>query len=225
MYKLYRIISCCLWVLFFIHGSQAFSVDFNWTNGEVVLADSSRLTGELSVNYPLDLLIIKKDQGIQVYPAHTVKSFTLYDDQTGKHRRFITHTYQSVRGLKGQVFFEIVAFGPLTLLRREKKYHRLGPYKSLPAANSDHAFKETKTNKYVYFVLNGSVVTDFKTFQKELSTEVFAAYGLEINSFMRKERLKPWKHDDFARMISYYNALRFKDQSDKPDLAYIQPKF
>lgn len=224
MYKLYCIIFLRLWVLFFSYGSYAISPDFNWTKGEVILTDSSRLSGELSVNYSLDLLLVKKDgNSMQVYPAHKVKSFALYDSQTQNRRQFISWTFQSVKGMKGQAFFEIVTFGTLSILRREKKYHLLGPHRSLSPEYRDHAFEQSNTDKYVYFVLNGSTVTDFITFQKELSKEVFAEYRQEIEAFMKKKSARRWKHGDFAHAIRYYNALKLRNRSENRKLAYAHP--
>ena len=226
MYKSYCFIFLRLWALIFSYGAHAASNDFNWTKGEVVLTDSSRLSGELSINYALDLLLMKKEGGgVQVYPAHKVKSFALVDEQTQNRRQFITRTFQSARGLKGEAFFEIVTFGPLTVLRREKKYHRLGPHRSICPEYNDHSFTESKVNKYVYFVLNGSTLTDFITFQKHLSEKVFAEYSHEINSLMKRKSRRRWKHGDFADAIRYYNALKLRGKSQNQRLAHAYPRF
>ena len=224
MYKSYCIFVFRLWLLFCSYGGFAASDDFKWLKGEVILTDSSRLSGELSVNYSLDLLLMKKEgSGIQVFPAHKVLSFILHDDEAPNLRQFITRPYQSVKGLKGAAFFEIVGFGPLTVLRREKTVHRLGPHRSICPEYSDHTFKKSKTNKYVYFILNGSVLTDFITFQKRLSEEVFAEYREEIRSFMKGKSLRRWKHGDFTYAIRCYNALKLRDQSPDSNLAFAHP--
>lgn len=226
MHKLYGLIFLRLWMLFLSFSSYANSNDPRWAKGEVVLADSSRLLGTLSVNYPLDLLLLKQEGGsIHVYPAHKIKSFVIFDEQTQSHRQFISRTFQSARGLKGEAFFEIVTFGSLTVLRREKRYHRLGPHRSICPEYSDHTFTKSKTKNYVYFVLNGSVLTNFITFQKHLSDEVFAEYSDEINLYMKNKSKRRWKHGDFTYAIRYYNALKLRNESENHRLLFAHPRF
>lgn len=166
-----------------------------WSQGAVVLANQQVLTGEIVAEPAHDLMLFRNEKGLMVYPAHAVKSFLFHDQASNINRKYISQV-STDRGLKVYHLYEIVLWGEIAILRKQKIQHTNTP------APSD-AFD------FDYFVSYKNEIIRLQQFRKKVYPQMLALHRSELNFFMKKEKekLNPNLPADAIRIVEFYNSL------------------
>jgi hypothetical protein len=86
-----------------------------WFDGAVVLSDQHVVNASIS-RQSRDLILVKNEKGVAVYPAHRVRSFRYFDRQQNINRKFVSGSTSQAEPLR---FFEVVVEGKINVLREQ----------------------------------------------------------------------------------------------------------
>lgn len=189
-----RVLVAIFFFLFFcVVGVKANSSTITWYSGSVVLANQEVYVGELYIQNQFDLLLIRDDSKVKVFPAHKVHSIYFYDSIENINRRFVSieerqEAFTSFR------LYEVVLKGKVSVLRREKRF-------------SDNQLEEYNANGFRYYVQWKDSITDLKRFRSDIYPTLLEYSKPAISAFIREHKLNSNLDSDAIQIIDYYNHL------------------
>jgi hypothetical protein len=174
------------------------STDDSWNKGFIQLDNKQKVWGDINYNARYDLVQCKTEGVVKTFSPRTVISFRYYDEALSVNRYFRTVEEQTGFYRK-QSFYEVVMDGPLKILRKKKDYSGF----KLEGENYNVHEKD-----YVYFVSDGEKLVKISKFKKEIIKGMMSDMALEVNSYMKEQKLIAYKLRDQILIIDYYNELK-----------------
>jgi hypothetical protein len=159
-----------------------------WFEGSITLADKQVLTGDISIDTRYDLILIKNNGVVDVYPAHRVYAARVYDANKKINRRYISmkHPFNARLSL----LFEIVISGEIFVLRRElTRYSTTIEHEALG---------------FDYYVLYENELIELESFNPRVYPKLKPSEDA-LASFIKNNRLNPNDEAAAVQIIQYYN--------------------
>lgn len=189
-----------------------------WCNGRLTLEDGEVIEGE--INYDLKFEVVQiRDNGItRAFTAQSVLQFTLFDPIKFRQRDFIAIEHQLTSGYERKAFFEVLANGQITVLRKSKYIRR-------PRITEDYRAPHIYMNavcKHSYFAVKSKELVEIKNFEEQVLPWM-ARFEQEINHYIEESRLKLKEAHEQVRVVNLYNQLcdnNFKN-TQAVDLYYL----
>lgn len=175
-----------------------------WHDGKMVLTTGDTLRGLIKYDLQQDLVQYNNRKGnIQAFTARKVLFFEIFDTTVEQYRQFYALPYNASTGYRAPVFFELLAEGKMTLLTRESLEYQ--------TVNSPYYYGSYNRLVliYRYYLLeeNGNIV-EFIGKKAELMT-LMGKRADAVEDYIKQNKLKidNRNHDDFAKIIAYYNSF------------------
>lgn len=170
-----------------------------WHQGTVVMNQSREvLVGEISVDETFHLVLLRKENQVQVLQAHRLEAIYFYDSAMKVNRKFVSlHAGSSANAYS---LYEIVAYGAVQVVRQLKDY---GIYVVQPSAVD-----------YSYYVHLDSHLIPLQFFHDrvyQVLREQIA--GDELRQYQVANRLNPNKQADAIQLIIQFNAIQRRQLS------------
>ena len=178
-----------LCLLLFYSTASIGQKDLAWLDGVLVLTSSEVLTGRLTIEPLLGVVLFESCTGKrEVYSAHQIKSVYYHDAGLNINRRFVSLKESSVDYF--HTFYEIVLQGEISVLRRQimrSKYL------------SDAA-------DYNYFVWFQEEVSPLRRFKRMVYPKLEQKQS-SMAAYKSRKGLHPGNMVDAIRLIEHYNEL------------------
>jgi len=166
-----------------------------WHQGSVVLKTNEVLVGEISFEPQYDLILHRSNGRVDVYPAHKIQSFYLYDEYANINRKFIS-LKQSGLFNRYQVY-EIVLRGEVYVYRKQKSW--TGNYPS-------------DADGFDYFIFYRDQLMNLHKFRSKVYPYLLESAGSQLSFFVDKNKLNPNWSTNAITIIHFYNSLKKDDQ-------------
>lgn len=173
-----------------------------WHEGKIVLVEGDTLKGMVKYDMQQDMVQYSiLDRKAEVFTARKVLFFEIFDESVHKYRRFFTLPFATTTGYRTPLFFELLVEGKMTLLARE-----VLEYKTY---NSPYYFGSHRilvlSHKYFFLKENGTL-EEFKGGKNDLLDRM-GRQSVEVEKYIKTNRLKFDDLRDMARIVAYYNSL------------------
>ena len=174
-----------------------------WHKGIVVTTDQDTISGEIKYDFPTNMITLVKKEAVIAFSSHKLIYFEIYDEDYKSYREFYTIPYKNTSNYMTPVLFELQYESVLSLLSRENivmETSSLGygyglPIVSQPSVRYDFFFL-TKAGKIIQF--SGSKKDLFRILAKKKN---------ELQTFIKRNRLKTDELRDLVRIIAFYNSI------------------
>jgi len=164
----------------------------SWLQGSLVLHTREVLTGDVSIEARHDVVLLRQNGHVDVYPAHRISAVYFYDPAANVNRKFVslasTPSHRPVYRL-----YEIVVAGEINLLRHER----------LAAGHS--ANHEIQGFQYVVHFQNDIIALN--KFRNRIYPRLVRAQPENLATFVKDNHLNPNEPAAAIRIIQYYNTL------------------
>ncbi|WP_276499604.1 hypothetical protein [Pontibacter litorisediminis] len=173
-----------------------------WSNGLVKLMNGLEFEGQIMYDQLEDQVVFNGGDGEPQEFVDPVYEFTIRekgDDKANGGKKF-RKGYPVVDGGDKSTFYEILAEGNVTLLKRTKKtIVEQVPYGS--SVKEQHV-KSVET----YFIATPTEITKIKNSKKGF-LEAFGSQSSELEAYAKKNRIDFKTDLDLAKLVTYYNSL------------------
>ncbi|HEY0741931.1 MAG TPA: hypothetical protein VGD40_10725 [Chryseosolibacter sp.] len=195
-----------------------------WNDGEITLADGSKVSGYVSFNDNDGIVSLKEDGEIHSFKSNDLLGFQFYDSKTMRDRVFFVMEFTDSRdGIARFSFFEVLkefpSFAVLAKIDRIGTEVQRGVF-GLPTSP---ALKSKSSNNVVasqtetiYFMSEaGDMVPYLQIVEKETEGEWFD-YNRTKNSFIEKDVFERYTTAYYPELEEFAktNGLSFKRKSD-----------
>jgi hypothetical protein len=160
----------------------------SWCKGSVTLANKEVLTGDISVDTQYDLILVRRGEITDVFPAHWIYSSRIYDSKKDINRRYVS--LKDPINPRLSKLFEIVISGEIFVLRREVSQF------SATVAHDALGFE--------YYVLFEDELIDLKQFNPKIFPKLKES-EIAVASFIKQHHLNPNNEANAVQIIQYYN--------------------
>ncbi|MBL0742909.1 hypothetical protein [Chryseolinea lacunae] len=151
-----------------------------------------------------DEVELRGKNGVRVMPSKLIKSFVWIDSVSKEPTYFVNakdFLTESKAPLKG--FFEVMAEGSVTLLKRMTVYVKKADYNAvLNVGNRDDKIMKEST----LFYLKGSTALEVPSSKKKL-LPVFGDKATAVEQYIKEKDLSLSKENDLKSVFAYYNTL------------------
>jgi len=165
-------------------GSAAAS-DLKWSQGVVVMANGEVRQGELDFQFS-EVVLFKAAGEVSVLNAIKLQSFRYYDQEKNINRKFISR----VSG-KQAIFYEVVVYGEVAVLRK-------------PKFSLFHNRENSDRDGYDYFVSFQNNLSNLKQFRTKVYPTLVEYKG-DIRLTISERHLNPNHQSDAIQIIQIYN--------------------
>lgn len=173
-----------------------------WCNGYVKLDDGEILEGEINYDLKFEVIQIKTNGMVRAFTAENVSHFSIFDPIKHRQRDYISLAYEVSNAYKRRTFFEVVADGSITVLRKSRYIRR-------PRITEDYRAKHIYLNtvcKHSYFAVKGSQWAEIEQFEPTVLAWM-DDFEKEIDQYINKYKLKLKKLNEKMHIVSIYNQL------------------
>ena len=171
----------------------------NWLKGTAELEDGT-VYKEIFLKYSSfkDELFFKnsKDEALLAFVL-PVKSFLL---EVGTENHLFKNGFPEVDNFSKTTYYRVLFDGKITLLL--KSYKTLMENKSYNSATTEKKF----TDNTIYYVFKDGAMKKFKPSKKDF-LELLPTKAIEIETFMKKEKLDFKSNDDLVKIFEFYSSL------------------
>lgn len=165
-----------------------------WNKGAMVLEDQQVLRGEFCVQAVYDLVLFRNGKAVNVYPAHTFRSLHVYDQKADINRRYVSHV-SAEEGLAVRRIYEVVLYGEISVLRRQK-------------VSTAHSPELSDAFDFNYFIVSKDGTYFLHQFRERVFPGMVEHGGEEISTFIKLNKLDPNRESDAVRLIRFFNKNR-----------------
>ena len=174
-----------------------------WHEGKIVLVSGDTLKGFVKYDMQQDLIQYNGQVGVvEAYTARKVLFFEIFDLTVSQYRQFFSLPYNATTGYLAPVFFELLEEGKMTLLSRESLEYR--------TYNSPYNFGASYSRLvlvYKFYILEeDGNISEFIGKKSDL-LELMGRRALDVQDFIKENKLKIEDRDDFAKIVAYYNSF------------------
>jgi len=163
-----------------------------WLQGSLVLHTQEVLTGELSIEARHDMVLFRRHDHVEVYPAHKISAVYYYDTAVNINRKFVSLASTSGYRLVFRLY-EVVLSGEVNLLRHER----------LAAVRSTNH----EVQGFQYVVRFRDAIITLRKFRSRIYPELLRTHSDGITRFVKDNHLNPSEPAAAIRIMQYYNTL------------------
>jgi hypothetical protein len=193
-------------LLFVVLSNQAQAQEWPfelWHDGKIILTTGDTLRGVVKYDLQQDLVQFgyKNENRVEAFGPRKILMFEIFDATIRQYRTFFSLPYSPNTSYGTLTFFELLAEGKLTLLCREALEYRT--YSS-PYYYGSYSRLELV---YRYFFMDEKGrISEFTGKRPELMNRM-GRQAEEVDKYIRANRLRMERKEDFVKIISYYNSL------------------
>jgi hypothetical protein len=166
-----------------------------WFHGTLVLKSQTKIQGEISVRVDYDVVLLRLEGELMIYPAHKVQSVNVYDEELESNRNFIS-LQMEVGPATVHRLYEVVLDGQISILRKERILW-YSVHLEIPEQD--------------YFVWNENQMTSLYYFKKKNFPKLVKSSNGDLKSYMRSKRLNPNRLNDMVEILDYYNKQKLNE--------------
>ena len=174
-----------------------------WHKGIVVTTDQDTISGEIKYDFPTNMVTLVKNEAVIAFSSHKLIYFEIYDEDYKSYREFYTIPYKNTSNYVTPILFELQYESVLSLLSREKivmETSSMGYGYGLPIVSQPSV-------RYDFFFLTKvGEITQFSGSKKDL-LRILAKKKNELQTFIKRNRLKTDELRDLVRIIAFYNSI------------------
>ncbi len=185
-----------LFCLLFLNSALLFARETKWYEGSVVLKSSEVLTGEILIEPEYDLVLHRRNDKVDVYPAHKILSVYFYDADANINRRFISIKDSGL--FNHHQLMEVVLRGEVSIYRKQKGFTGVG------ASDADG---------FHYFTVCQDRLVDLLKFRTQVYPRLMESSGNELSIFIKDHKLNPNCSAHAIIIIKFYNELQLKKKN------------
>jgi hypothetical protein len=163
-----------------------------WNEGSIVLSNKTVLTGDISIEAHHDLVLLRTDGKVNVYPAHRISSLYYFDAAANINRKFVTLADAS-DGVQFFHLYEIVLKGEVDVLRRLK-----------PLTVELYA----DANDFDYFIRRDEKLLRLEKFRRKIYPDLLKRSGISLSIYVRENKLDPNDAASAIQIVGYFNRLQ-----------------
>jgi len=183
---------------------QEFSMNKWHQDGVVDLTSGETLYGALKYNFEMNQLNLLSDSLNKTFSPRNVLSFQIKDAVTGKTRDFFSLEAKGANNKPEKMFFELLLDGEYkSLLSRERIVERVettyDPF--LPNGRMYRVYFLF----YDFFVMNQRAEIEYCGSTIKDLLAVLSDRKEDINTFIKKHKLKTDNPQDMIKIMEYYN--------------------
>ncbi len=182
--------------------AKAANDDGLWCNGRIELDNGELLEGEINYDLKFEVIQIRTNGMLRAFTAENVVHFSLFDPVKYRQRDYVSLEYEVSEAYKRKTFFEVVADGNLTVLRKSRYVRR-------PRITEDNRAPHIYLNnvcRHSYFVVKDQKWTEIDNFKTTVLSWM-DDFEQEIDQYISQHRLKLKNLTDRMRVVSVYNQL------------------
>ena len=162
-----------------------------WHEGSLVLSDKQVLKGEIVVQGAFDLVLFREEgENFTIFPAHKLKSVSLYDEHADINRKYVTRKVHS-KGLFVYRMYEVVVHGEVEVLRRQ-------------IVKNHHGGLSDKYD-FDYFVVAQHGIVALNRFREDVYPWMMTVCPAELKAYRKQNHLNPNLRADAIQMILFFN--------------------
>lgn len=173
-----------------------------WCNGHIKLDNGEVLEGEINYDLKFEVIQIKNNGIVRAFTAESVSQFSIFDPVKYRQRDFVSLEYEVSEAYKRRTFFEVIADGSITVLRKSRYIRR-------PRITEDYRAPHIYLNtvcKHNYFVIKNQEWAEIDNFKTTVLSWM-DDFEQEIDQYIRKHKLKLRNLTEKMRVVSVYNQL------------------
>lgn len=181
-----------------------------WCTGRVTLENDVVLEGEISYDLKFEALQIKTGNLVRTYTAENIVVFEIFDPIKYRHRKYVAVDHVMDEGYKRKTFFEVLAEGEVTILRKSKYVRR-------PRVTEDFRAPHIYLNavcRHTYYVYQENSFTEIENFQSQV-IPLMRSHRQEIDRYVKSCDLKLREIHEQMRVVNLYNQLVDTKQNGK----------
>jgi hypothetical protein len=194
------------------YGQQVFSME-TFHRGKVSLTNpETEIEGDILYNLPKNTLLVSTKEGQTLsLTSSRVASFSLTDGLNGKKREFFAIPYQTDKGYKRPVFFELLYEDNFALFCREdivEDQIPVGMNYGVGMVGAPVGYRYVKKEVFSYFLLTDSDQIIALDNDPKKIVEQFPSHRSELSSYIQTQGLDMRKPTDLIRLVRFYNDLK-----------------
>ena len=174
-----------------------------WHKGIVVTTDQDTISGEIKYDFPTNMITLVKKEAVIAFSSHKLIYFEIYDEDYKSYRKFYTIPYKNTSNYMTPILFELQYESVLSLLSREKivmETSSMGYGYGLPIVS------QPSVRYDFFFLTKAGKITQFSGSKKDL-LRILAKKKNELQTFIKRNRLKTDELRDLVRIIAFYNSI------------------
>ena len=174
-----------------------------WHKGIVVTTDQDTISGEIKYDFPTNMVTLVKNEAVIAFSSHKLIYFEIYDEDYKSYREFYTIPYKNTSNYVTPILFELQYESVLSLLSREKivmETSSMGYGYGLPIVS------QPSVRYDFFFLTKAGKITQFSGSKKDL-LRILAKKKNELQTFIKRNRLKTDELRDLVRIIAFYNSI------------------
>jgi len=177
-----------------------------WHEGQITLLSGEELKGKVKYNFEADIVQINVNNRMRTFSARKILFFEIMDQEIGRYRQFYALPFNVRPNYRVPMIFEVLYENTLTLMSREKIIQE-----TIPQYGYYNYFGNGPATRYrldfdYYFLNSQGQITPY-TEKKDDLYEIFSKHRVEVERYVKDNRLKHDRHRDLVRITAYYNSL------------------
>ncbi|OUT99946.1 MAG: hypothetical protein CBB92_04775 [Flammeovirgaceae bacterium TMED32] len=176
---------------------------YEWHKGIVVTTDQDTISGEIKYNFSTNMISLVKNGAVIALSSHKLIYFEIYDEDYKSYREFYTIPYKNTSNYMTPILFELQYESVLSLLSRENivmETSSMGYGYGLPIVS------QPSVRYDFFFLTKAGKITQFSGSKKDLF-RILGKKKNELQTFIKRNRLKTDKLRDLVRIIAFYNSI------------------
>lgn len=173
-----------------------------WSEGEVVLMSGEKIEGLINIDYKLDIVQCKLEDGsIRAFSPVNVSHFSFFDQETKNRRFFAAINFENRYDYEHKSFFEVIINGELSVLRKGKYVKRV-PVRSGAATN----YNVKTIVHHNYYAFTNDEQKRIRNFRKDV-LPMMEEHEDKLKRYIKKHKLNVNELVDQLMVVNYYNYL------------------
>ena len=147
-------------------------------------------TGQLAIQLAYDIVLLKVNDRVQVYPAHAVESVHFYDERENINRKFLSLAQPDQYARPA--LYEVVVRGEVAVLRRAKDYINT---------------RVSEQDAFDFFLWHDASLIPLNRFRDKIYPMMLARHQTAMTTYKTERDINPNNPADAIRLIKFYNEL------------------
>lgn len=180
-----------------------------WCTGRVTLENDIVLEGDISYDLKFEALQVKTGNVTRTFTAENIAVFEIFDPIKYRHRKYIAVDHLLTEGYQRKTFFEVLADGEITILRKSRYLRR-------PRITEDFRAPHVYLNsvcRHTYYLYQAGKFTEIEDFHSQI-LPLMQIYRRKVDEYIRRCDLKLREIGEQMRVVNLYNQLALAEQND-----------
>ncbi|MEM9674185.1 MAG: hypothetical protein AAF992_16455 [Bacteroidota bacterium] len=188
----------------------AFPQTWFWCTGRVTLENDVVLEGDISYDLKFEALQVKTGNVTRTFTAENITVFEMFDPIKYRHRKYVAVDHIMDEGYKRKTFFEVLADGEITILRKSRYLRR-------PRITEDFRAPHIYLNavcRHTYYIYQGEQFAEIEDFKSQV-LPLMQSHRKKVDDYVRRCELKLQEIHEQMRVVILYNQLVLEERNDK----------